>query len=114
MCKSEIFTELLSVVSAATEITRKDILSSCRQQDIVDARAMLIYILFDHFNFSLKAISKYTGLRENSIYHHICHFREKVEQNRILGIQYAEAVRKLSEKYTETTRQLFNKKFHVR
>ncbi len=45
MKKSEIFAEILSDVSRETEIPREIILSNCRQEEVVDARYLVIFLL---------------------------------------------------------------------
>ena len=45
MCKSEIFNKVLDAVSSQTEITREQILSSCKSVEVVDARCILFHLL---------------------------------------------------------------------
>ena len=45
MKKSEILQKVLEIVSECTEITEEQILSDCRQADVVDARCMTVYWL---------------------------------------------------------------------
>lgn len=45
MCKTEIFADLLNMVSRVTEVSADDILSDCRMEEIVDARCILVFLL---------------------------------------------------------------------
>lgn len=45
MCKSEIFAEILEIVSQETEISVERILSSDKDTETVDARYLLVHIL---------------------------------------------------------------------
>lgn len=45
MCKSEIFAEILNLVSKETEISANRILSSDKDTETVDARYLLVHLL---------------------------------------------------------------------
>lgn len=48
MFKSEIFIKLLDAVVQETEIPSKDILSDNRNMEVVDARYILVFLLYEN------------------------------------------------------------------
>lgn len=54
MCKSEIFAEILKIVSQETEIAIDRILSSDKDSETVDARYLLVHILSEKVFILLK------------------------------------------------------------
>ena len=60
MCKSEIFAKIIALVSKGTEIPTELIVSDNRVTEIVNARYILVYILYEkgfiHLRFLLSFI----------------------------------------------------------
>lgn len=70
--KTQIFNSILSCVVEATELTAEQILSSNRKQDIVEARAMVIYF----------------GKRYGLSY---CFLKEKLNKKSTYAVRYLES-----------------------
>ncbi len=71
MKKSEIFNNVIEIVSNCTEISTKDIVSSCRRADIVDARCIAIHWLFTK-GFTIYNIKELFSFQShNSVRHNI-------------------------------------------
>lgn len=47
MCKSEIFAKIINIVSKETEVSVDQILSSDKKMETVDARYLLVSLLFE-------------------------------------------------------------------
>lgn len=66
MCKSEIFNQILNVVEKETEIERADILSANKNAEVVDARYMLVYLLYKK-GLYYREIARMTGISRQAV-----------------------------------------------
>lgn len=96
MGKQEIFSKVLSLIEEETEVSRDLILSRNKQEEAVDARALLIYILYE-IGFYPPQISALTGICGRCINSFILNFGERKDCRRMLRIYYDKVKRKLRE-----------------
>ena len=96
MGKQEIYNKVLSLIEEETEVSRELILSGNKQEEVVDARALLIYTLYET-GFYPSQISALTGICGRCINTFILNFEERKECRRMLRIYYDKAKRKLGE-----------------
>jgi len=87
MYKMQIFNETLTAVVEATEIEQEQILSGCKQEEVVDARSMLIKLLNDKGLYPVQ-ISKITGLNIRSVTQFLLDFNIRINSRKILRMNY--------------------------
>lgn len=87
MYKMQIFNETLSAVVEATEIEQEQILSGRKQEEVVDARAMLVKLMNDRGLYPIQ-ISKITGLNSRSVTQFLLGFGERIKSRKLLRINY--------------------------
>ena len=87
MCKMQIFQDTLSAVVEAMEVEQEQILSGCKQEEVVDARSLLIKLMNDKGLYPVQ-ISKITGLNSRSVTQFLLDFRERVDSRKILRMNY--------------------------
>lgn len=92
MCKSEIFAELLRIVSRETEISTNDILSNSKETEVVDARYLLVRLLFEN-GFYPSQIASSIHKSNRSIHYILSHFSDRLQVGKLFRIQY-ENIRK--------------------
>lgn len=92
MCESEIFAELLRIVSKETEISTSDILSNSKETEVVDARYLLVRLLFEN-GFYPSQIASHIRKTNRSVHYILSHFSDRLEVGKIFRIQY-ENIRK--------------------
>lgn len=87
MYKMQIFQETLSAVVEAMEVEQEQILSGCKQEEVVDARSLLIKLMSDKGLYPVQ-ISHLTGLNNRSVTQFLLGFRERINSRKILRINY--------------------------
>lgn len=87
MKKSDIMRNLLSVISEVVEIEASEILSLDKSEHIVDARHMLIVLLFE-VGFYPEEISKLIGCTKRNVNGVICNFSKRCKARKMLRINY--------------------------
>lgn len=87
MCKSEIFAELLRIVSRETEISTNDIISCKKETEVVDARYLLVRLLFEN-GFYPSQIASHIHKTNRSINYILSNFSDRLRTGKILRIQY--------------------------
>jgi hypothetical protein len=87
MYKMQIFQETLSAVVEAMEVEQDQILSACKQEEVVDARSLLIKLMSDKGLYPVQ-ISNITGLNSRSVNQFLLGFKERVNSRKILRINY--------------------------
>lgn len=87
MYKMQIFQETLSAVVEAMEVEQEQILSGCKQEEVVDARSLLIKLMSDKGLYPVQ-ISHLTGLNNRSVTQFLLAFRERINSRKILRINY--------------------------
>lgn len=83
----QIFQDTLSAVVEAMEVEQEQILSGCKQEEVVDARSLLIKLMNDKGLYPVQ-ISKITGLNSRSVTQFLLDFRERVDSRKILRMNY--------------------------
>lgn len=96
MGKQEVFNKVLSLVEEETEISREKILSGNKQEEVVDARGLLIYTLYE-YGFYPSQISELSGICPRCIGPYIQNFGERKSGRKMLRIYYERVKRKLGE-----------------
>lgn len=76
--KTHIFNSLLEVVSQECEVTKEDILSQKKAEEIVDARTILIYFCTD-YGLHTAEIAKFLNRKKQNT---ICEYMAKYPQYR--------------------------------
>jgi hypothetical protein len=87
MYKMQIFQETLAAVEDAMEIDSAQILSGCKQEEVVDARALLIKLMRDRGLYPVQ-ISSITGLNSRSVTQFLLSFSERIKTRKILRMNY--------------------------
>lgn len=94
MCKSEIFAEILRIVSKETEISKDDILSNSKEVEVVDARYLLVILLHDN-GFYPSQIASHINKTKRSINYILSNFSDRLRGGKMLRIQY-ENIKKIA------------------
>lgn len=92
MCKSEIFAEILNLVSQETEIPAHRILSSSKDAETVDARYLLVKLLVESGIYPSQIASKIHKTKR-AVNYMVSNFQERMKGGKMLGINY-ENIRK--------------------
>lgn len=87
MYKVQMFQDALKAVVEETEVSSELILSGCKQEDVIDARAILIKLLRDMGFYPIQ-ISKITGLNSRSVNLFLLGFGERINSRKIMRINY--------------------------
>lgn len=87
MYKMQIFQETLSAVVETTEIEQGQILSGCKQEEVVDARSLLIKLMSEKGLYPVQ-ISKITGLNSRSVTQFLLGFKSRINSRKILRMNY--------------------------
>lgn len=85
MSKSGIFSHALNIVSEVTEVNADDIVGECRRSDVVDARSILVHILYEH-GFYTRNISEFMGRTGSDIRYLETTFDNRKKANRMIDI----------------------------
>lgn len=103
MPKSEIIASVLSHVSEETEISREEILSSCRQQEVVDARHLAI-VLMSEMGVYARQIASVFGVSARNVYSVKINFDARLLYNRQLAVFKENILKKLRSKFEMTAK----------
>lgn len=91
MCKTQIFNDILQIVSEETEINEALILSDNKSTAVVDARSILVDILREKGLYPVQ-IAEYLHKTPAGIRNLISGFENRKRSNRILAI-YSQRIR---------------------
>lgn len=94
MKKLELFNKILAIVEEETEVSREDILSGSKKEEVVDARALFIFVLH-MMGFYPVQISSLSGICSRCINPFISKFNDRKDERRILRINYESVVKQL-------------------
>ena len=83
MCKSEIFAKIIALVSKGTEIPTELIVSDNRVTEIVNARYILVYILYEK-GFYPSQISSLIHKTKRSVNYMISNFHIRLKSEKIM------------------------------
>lgn len=87
MYKVQIFQEVLPAVVEEMEVEQDQILSGCKQEEVVDARSLLIKLMNDKGLYPVQ-ISKITGINIRSVTQFLLGFKERINSRKILRVNY--------------------------
>jgi chromosomal replication initiator protein len=74
--------EIVNIVLEGCEVTLEQLVSRCRERDIVDARKITCKVLKTKFNYSLKSIGDFIGGRDHTtVIHSITEFDSLYNNN---------------------------------
>lgn len=91
----ELFARILKIVSEVTEVPPETIVSRDKHEETVDARYLLVYLLYRHGLYP-SAIARYTGLSVRTVNTITSAFTQRLENRRILAVNLEETQRQLS------------------
>lgn len=94
MCKTKIFQDSLSAVLEVTELERDQVLSGCKQEEVVDARALLVKAMSDKGLYPSQ-ICQVTGICLRSVTKFLIGFSDRKNSRTILRLNYEEVKNKL-------------------
>lgn len=101
MGKQETFNTVLSLIEEETEIDRTLILSGNKREEVVDARALLLYTLYEIGLYPAQ-IAALSGICPRCVMPFIQGFGDRKDSRRMLGIYYERVKRKLRETSEES------------
>ena len=87
MCKSEIFAKIIALVSKGTEIPTELIVSDNRVTEIVNARYILVYILYEK-GFYPSQISSLIHKTKRSVNYMISNFHIRLKSEKMMRIYW--------------------------
>ena len=87
MYKMQIFQETLSAVVDITDVEQAQILSGCKQEEVVDARSLLVKLMSDKGLYPMQ-ISKTTGINCRSVTKFLVGFKARINSRKILRMHY--------------------------
>lgn len=96
MGKQETFNRVIEIIEEETEVDRDLILSGNKREEVVDARSLLIYTLYE-LGFYPVQIAALSGICPRCIMPFIQNFNDRKDSRRMLGIYYEKVKRKLGE-----------------
>ena len=85
MRKSEIFARILAAVAEETELSTLEILSHRKTTEIVDARYLLVYLLFC-YRFYRSEIARHLNITPQAVGRIFTGFDDRCKQNRFLEL----------------------------
>lgn len=94
MYKMQIYQDALSLVAEETEIGIEKILSGCKEEEVIDARSLLVQRMHDKGLYPIQ-ISRLTGICVRSVNRFLMDFSSRCESRIILGINYDNLRKKL-------------------
>lgn len=94
MYKLEIFEKTISAIVEETEIKRELILSNAKQEEVVDARYLLVEIMSEQGLYPTQ-ISHFTGICLRSVDNFLQGFSSRCNSRKIMRIDYDRVRNKL-------------------
>ena len=98
MGKSELFSAILSEVAKETELAPEEIVGSSRKMDVVDARSILVVVLFE-IGFHPDQIARIINKSTTSVHYMIENFNYRKKTSKIIGIYYSNIKRFINNNY---------------
>lgn len=87
MYKMQIYLDTRSAVAEETEVEIEKILSGCKEEEVIDARAILIKLLSDQGLYPIQ-ISKLSSICIRSINRYLLDFSDRYESRKMMRINY--------------------------
>lgn len=87
MYKMQIYQDVIEAVTTETEISREKILSGCKEEEVIDARALVVQLMYEKGLYPIQ-ISRLTGICQRSVNRFLMCFSCRIQMRKILGINY--------------------------
>lgn len=87
MYKMQVYLDTLSAVAEETEVEMEKILSGCKEEEVVDARILLIRLLSEQGLYPIQ-ISKFTGICQRSVNRFLLDFPDRISSRKIMRLFY--------------------------
>ena len=94
MYKMQIFQETLSAVIEETEIEQAQLLSGSKEEEVVDARSILVRIMNERGLYPIQ-ISRLTGICLRSVNRFLIGFKGRCDSRKIMRLNYENVRKKL-------------------
>ena len=94
MYKMQTYLDTLSAVAEETEVEIDKILSGCKEEEVIDARSILVRLLSEQGLYPLQ-ISRYTGICTRSIDRFLLDFSDRISSRKMMRINYDNLKKKL-------------------
>lgn len=86
-CKSEIFAKIINIVSKETEVSVDRILSSDKNMETVDARYLLVSLLFESGMYPSR-IAAHIHKTKRAVNYMISNFHDRIESGKMMRIYW--------------------------
>lgn len=87
MYKMQVYLDTLSAVAEETEVEMEKILSGCKEEEVIDARAILIRLLSEQGLYPIQ-ISRFTGICVRSVNRFLLDFQDRIVSRRMMRLFY--------------------------
>lgn len=87
MYKMQIYLDTLSAVAEETELEIVKIISGCKEEEVIDARAILIRLLFEQGLYPIQ-ISKFSGICQRSVNRFLLDFKDRISTRIMMRLYY--------------------------
>lgn len=87
MYKLQIFQVTLDAVAGETEVDAEKILSGCKEEEVIDARALLVKLMHDKGLYPHQ-ISTLTGICGRSVNRFLLDFYTRISSRKMMRINY--------------------------
>lgn len=94
MYKMQVYLDTLSAVAEETEVEMEKILSGCKEEEVIDARAILIRLLSEQGLYPIQ-ISRFTGICVRSVNRFLLDFQDRIVARRMMRLFYDNVKKKL-------------------
>ena len=94
MYKMQVYLDTLSAVAEETEVEMEKILSGCKEEEVIDARAILIRLLSEQGLYPIQ-ISRFTGICVRSVNRFLLDFQDRIVSRRMMRLFYDNVKKKI-------------------
>ena len=94
MYKMQVYLDTLSAVAEETEVEMEKILSGCKEEEVVDARILLIRLLSEQGLYPIQ-ISRFTGICIRSVNRFLLDFQDRIVSRRMMRLFYDNVRKKI-------------------
>ena len=94
MYKMQVYLDTLQAVAEETEVEMEKILSGCKEEEVIDARAILIRLLSEQGLYPIQ-ISRFTGICVRSVNRFLLDFQDRIVARRMMRLFYDNVKKKL-------------------
>ena len=94
MYKMQVYLDTLQAVAEETEVEMEKILSGCKEEEVIDARAILIRLLSEQGLYPIQ-ISRFTGICVRSVNRFLLDFQDRIVSRRMMRLFYDNVKKKL-------------------